>query len=200
MLEQQDVYIPQDERTLRYVQRRVPQLERQVRAWTESVLAVLPKGLGLLDDELYILSLYLTQQRRLNLELDARNGEESLRSRLARAIPFLYQQEEDPDIFQAVHRMVATRIECDIERATDFFCRDHNLPGLSDPVIDWRVAIRYLAQQVHRLTTCQEGPKTAQALALNRFELTLTARELAAEVVDKRHRMFALSSTLVRPA
>lgn len=199
MLEQQDVCIPQDERTLRYVQRRVAQLDRQVRAWADSVLGVLPKGLGLLDDELYLLSLYLAQQRRLNLEMDARNGDESLRSRLARAIPFLYQQEEDPDIFRAVHHMVATRIECDIERATDFFCRDHNLPGLSDPVIDWRVAIRYLAQQVHRLT-CQEGPKTAQVLALNRFELTLTARELAAEVADQRRRMFDLSSTAVRPA
>lgn len=198
MLEQQDLYIPQDERTLRYVQRRVDHLGRQVREWADSVLAVLPKGLGLLEDEIYLLSLYLAQQRRLNLELDARDGEETLRSRLARALPFL-SQEEDPDIFQAVHRMVATRLECDIERATDFFCRDHDIPGLSDPVIDWRVAIRYLAQQVYRLTSIP-NPRSPQALALNRFELTLTARELAAEVVDKRRRMFELSSTAVESA
>ncbi len=198
MLEQQDLYVPQDERALRYVQRKVDVLDRQVRAWADSVLAVLPKGLGLLDDEIYLLSLYLAQQRRVNRELDARDCEETLRSRLARALPFL-SREEEPDIFRAVHRMVATRIECDIERATDFFCRNHNLPGLNEPVIDWRVAIRYLAQQVYRLT-CQTNPKSPQAQALNRFEITLTSRELAAEVVDKRRRMFELSAPALEPA
>lgn len=198
MLEQQDLYIPQDERTLRYVHRKVDVLDRQVRAWADSVLTVLPKGLGLLDDETYLLSLYLAQQRRINRELDARDCEETLRSRLTRALPFL-SREEDPDIFRAVHRMVATRIECDIDRATDFFCRNHDLPGLNEPVIDWRVAIRYLAQQVYRLT-CHANPKSPQAQALNRFELTLTSRELAAEVVDKRRRMFELSSPALEPA
>src|SRR3972149_8025997 len=139
LLEQrQELYIPQDERTLRRVQRRVDELDRRVRGWAQSVIDVLPKGLAILEDETYILSLYLAQQRRLNLEMDAQNREETLRDRLGRVFPFLSGGEDDWEMVQAVHHLVASQLESDIERACAFFCRDRNIPPICDPSIAWR--------------------------------------------------------------
>jgi len=187
----EDLYIPHDERTLRRVQRKLDELDKQVRAWADDLVAVLPKGLALLSDEYDLLALYLAQQRRRNLELDAENGEGTFRSRLGQFLPFLAEDEDEWEISNAAHRMVSTRLESDIDRATDFFCRDHNLPGLVEPVIDWRVAIRYLAQRLHHIA-CQIDLKRELATSPLRFEMALTARDLAADVVDKRHRMLAL--------
>ena len=191
----EDLYIPHDERTLRRVQRKLDELDKQVRAWADDLVAVLPKGLALLSDEYDLLALYLAQQRRRNLELDAENGEGTFRSRLGQFLPFLAEDEDEWEISNAAHRMVSTRLESDIDRATDFFCRDHNLPGLVEPVIDWRVAIRYMAQRLHHLA-CQINLKRELATSPLRFELALTARDLAADVVDKRSRML----TLFQPA
>lgn len=188
MLNQKDIYVPQDERTLRRIQRRVEDLQRQVHSWAQAVLEIIPKGLGLLEDELYIIGLFLAQQRRLNLEMDARGGQEGLRSRLSRLLPFLPEPEDEEEIQQVVHRTVAAHIESDIERACDFFCRDHNLPTLCDPVIDWRVAMRYMAQQLHRIAS-QINLKQEDEISPQRFELALTARELASEVIAKRKDM-----------
>jgi len=187
----EDLYIPHDERTLRRVQRKLDELDKQVRAWADDLVAVLPKGLALLSDEYDLLALYLAQQRRRNLELDAENGEGTFRSRLGQFLPFLAEDEDEWEISNAAHRMVSTRLESDIDRATDFFCRDHNLPGLVEPVIDWRVAIRYLAQRLHHIA-CQIDLKRELATSPLRFELALAARDLASDAVDKRHRMFAL--------
>ena len=77
MIEQhQELYIPADERSLRRAQRRVHELDKGVRDWAQSVIAILPRGLAILEDEAQILALYLAQQRRLNLEMDARSGDE----------------------------------------------------------------------------------------------------------------------------
>jgi hypothetical protein len=187
----EDLYIPHDERTLRRVQRKLDELDNQVRAWADCLVAVLPKGLPLLTDEYELLSLYLAQQRRRNLELDAENGEETLRSRLGRFLPLLAEAQDEWEITHAAHRMVSTRLESDIDRATDFFCRDHSLPGLVEPVIDWRVAIRYLAQRLHHIAS-QIDLKRGLATSPLRFELALTARDLAVDVVDKRRTMLAL--------
>ena len=187
----EDLYIPHDERTLRRVQRKVDELDRQVRAWADLLVEVLPKGLAFMEAEYDLLALYLAQQRRRNLELDEQNGKETLRTRLARYVPFLTDEEDEWDIVNAAHRMVGTRLEADIDRATDFFCRDNGLPGLVEPVIDWRVAVRYLAQRVHHIA-CQVDLKHDLATSPLRFELALTARDLAADVVDKRRVMFAL--------
>ena len=187
----EDLYIPHDERTLRRVQRKVDELDKQVRAWADYLVEVLPKGLALLDAELDMLALYLAQQRRRNLELDEQSGKETLRTRLSRYVPFLAEDEDEWEIVNAAHRMISTRLESDIDRATDFFCRDNDLPGLVEPVIDWRVAIRYLAQRVHHIG-CQLDLKHDLATSPLRFELALTARDLAADVVDKRHVMLAL--------
>ena len=185
----EDLYIPHDERTLRRVQRKLDEVDKQVRDWADELVAVLPKGLTLLTEEYDLLGLYLAQQRRRNLELDAENGEDTLRSRLGRFFPFL--TEDEWDIVSAAHRMVSTRLEADIDRATDFFCRDHGLPGLVEPVIDWRVAIRYLAQRLHHIAS-QIDLKRGLATSPLRFELALTARDLAIDVVDKRRTMLAL--------
>lgn len=199
MLDQrQDLYIPQDERTLRRIQRKVDDLDRCVRGWAQSVIDLLPRGLSLLEDESYILSLYLAQQRRLNLELDAQNSEETLRSRLGRALPFLANSEDDWEITQAVHRMVAVRLESDIERACEFFCRDRNIPPICDPSIDWRVAIRYLAQQLHRIAS-QINIKSGYSTSPERFELALIARDLALEVAAKRRDMITIFASSSDP-
>ena len=154
MLQQlEDMYIPRDERTLRHVQKKVEELDRGVRNWAQAVVNVLPRGLSLVDDETYILSLFLAQQRRVNLEIDARNAEPSLRSRLGWALPFAGETAADADMVRAVHRVVASRLESDIDRACGFFCRDLNVPAVSDPSIDWRVAIRYMAQGLHQIAS-----------------------------------------------
>jgi len=187
----EDLYIPHDERTLQRVQRKLDELDKQVHAWADHLVAVLPKGLALLSEEYDLLALYLAQQRRRNLELDAENGEETVRSRLGRFLPFLAEDEDEWEITNAAHRMASTRLESDIDRATDFLCRDHNLPGLVEPVIDWRVAIRYMAQRLHHIAS-QIDLKRELATSPLRFELALTARDLAADVVDKRCRMLTL--------
>ncbi len=187
----EDLIIPHDERTLRRVQRKVDELDKQVRAWADSLVAVLPRGLPLTEDEYDILALFLAQQRRRNLELDQRSGEETMRSRLAQLIPFLAEDENALEINTAAHRMVSTRLEADIDRATDSFCREHDLPGLVEPVIDWRVAIRYLAQRLHHIAS-RIDLKRELATSPLRFELALTARDLAADAVDKRQTMLSL--------
>ncbi len=190
----EDLYIPHDERTLRRVQRRLDELDKQVREWADSLVAELPSGLALLEEEYELLALYLAQQRRRNLELDAQNGEETLRSRLGRFVPFIAEDEVEWDINNAAHRMVSTRLESDIDRATDFFCRDHGLPGLVEPVIDWRVAIRYLAQRLHHIA-CQIDLRRGLATSPQRFEVALTARDLGDDILDKRRRMLDLFET-----
>jgi hypothetical protein len=187
----ENIYIPHDERTLRRVQRKVDECDKQVRAWADSLVEVLPRGLSLLEAEYELLALFLAQQRRRNLELDSQNGDDTIRSRLGRFIPFLAEAEDEWEITSAAHSMVSTRIESDLDRATDFFCRDHGLPGLVEPVIDWRVAIRYMAQRLHHIIS-QVDLKYELPTSPRRFELALTARDLATEVIDKRRLMLAL--------
>lgn len=187
----EDLYIPDDERTLRRVQRKVDELDKHVRSWADTLVEVLPKGLALLEEEYDLLALFLALQRRRNIELDAQNDGETLRSRLGRLIPFVAEDEDEWEIASAAHRMVTTRLESDIERATDFFCRDQGLPGLVEPVIDWRVAIRYLAQRLHHIASPIDLKRELTA-SPRRFELALTARDLAADVVDRRRTMLSL--------
>ena len=200
MLDQhQDLYIPQDERALRRVQRKVGELDRRVRGWAQSVIDVLPKGMALLEDETYILSLYLAQQRRLNLELDAQRGEEeTLRIRLGRVLPFLGDGDDDWEMVRAVHRMVAARLESDLERACEFFCLDRRIPPICDPSIDWRVAIRFMAQEIHR-TARQINLKSGYSSSPLRFELALSARDLAIEVAARRRDMITIFDASSEP-
>ncbi len=190
----EDLYIPHDERTLQRVQRRVDELDKQVRAWADHLVSVLPKGLALIDAEYDHLALFLAQQRRRNLDMDHQTGAETVRTRLARFVPFLAEGEDEWEITNAAHRMVSTRLESDIDRATDFCCRDKGIPGLVEPVIDWRVAVRYLAQRLHHIA-CQIDLKRELATSPLRFELALTARDLATDLLDKRRTMLSLFET-----
>jgi len=186
-----DLYIPQDERTLRRLQRRVSDLDRRVRAWAQSVIDILPRGLPLIPEEVDLLSLYLAQQRRLNLELDARNGGDNLRARVGRILPFLSDDEDDWELVQAVHRIVTTRLQSDIERACLSFCRDRDIPPMCEPAIDWRVAIRYLAQDIHRIAS-RINIRTEYHTSPLRFELALSARDLATEAAARRRDLLTI--------
>ena len=77
----EDLYIPHDERTLRRVQRKVDELDKQARVWADYLVSVLPKGLALIDAEYDLLALFLAEQRRRNRELDYQNGAETVRTR-----------------------------------------------------------------------------------------------------------------------
>ncbi len=187
------MYIPRDERTLRRVQKRVSDLDRQVRSWAQSVIDVLPRGLSLVEDEVYILSLFLAQQRRINLELDAQTPDVSLRTRLAQSLPFFATTEENQEMERAAHRVVASKLESEIDRACNFFCRDLNIPAVSDPAIDWRVSIRYMAQSLHQIAS-QIDMKRGYARSPRRFELALLARDMAGEIVNRRRKMIAAFS------
>ena len=185
-----DLYIPQDERALRTVQRRGESLERTVREWSAMVIGVLPKALPLNPDELQITRLFLAQQRRLNLELDARNPQVNLRNRLARVLTFMGDGSPDLDLLRAVHRIVATKLESDIDRACGLYCEAESIPPVSDPVIDWRVALRFMAQGLHRIGS-QIDFKRDYGTSSKRFELALFAREAANDVSQRRRAMLS---------
>lgn len=182
------LYIPEDERDLLRIQRKAHRLDTDVRAWATSITRVLPKGLSLLEDEHRILILFLAQQRRLNLEIDAGYPDTSFNARLARVLPFM----EDPDdleSIQAAHQIVATKLESDLERACTFFCEDRGVPHMEDTAIEWRASIRFLAQSLHRIGSEIGDVKRRFDDSPRRFELALIARDLAAEIIDRRRTM-----------
>ncbi len=185
-----ELYVPHDERTLNRLQRRTDGLDRKVRGWAQEMLDVLPKGTALMDDEIYILGLFLAQQKRLNLEIDAENPEETIRGHLSRLLPFLTDPETEREITRAAHRIIGARLESDIDRACQFFCRDRGISATSEQAIDWRVAIRYLGQELRRLV----GDVDLRHDYYNspqRFEIALVTRDLAADIVERRKTLLA---------
>jgi hypothetical protein len=188
-----DLYIPHDERTLRRLQKRVDRLDSTVRGWAQSVVRVLPRGLPCNEDELYILGLFLAQQRRVNLEIDAENLEDGILGRIGRVVPFRPPPEQECELNRAAHRTVAARLESDIDRAVAFFCQDRGVPPMSDPAIDWRVSIRYLAQELHRLAGGMDVRRDYYA-SPERFEIALVAREAAHNIAERRRAMLAAFS------
>src|SRR5439155_21074210 len=137
-----DLYIPQDERRLRAVQRRGESLDSTVRDWSATVVEVLPKALPLIKEELAVIGLFLAQQRRLNLELDARNPDSTLRERFGKLLPFLGDASPDLDAIRAVHRIVSTRPESDIDLDCGRYSEAPASPALSAPGTDRRVPNR----------------------------------------------------------
>jgi hypothetical protein len=196
--ELEELYIPEDDRQLRRVQRRGEELDRAVRGWGHAVVEILPRGLPVNPDEVYLLSLFLAQQHRLNLQMDGCRPDEGLLANLKRTLPFVLP-DEDPEEFRAIHRVVASRLDSDIDRASDFFCTEHNVPAESEPAIDWRVSIRFMAQSVYTRVAGIEPKK--MPVSPRRFELALVARDLASEIVDRRHGMFsAFAGPVPRPS
>lgn len=189
-----ELYIPTTDRQLRRVQRKGEELEKHVRTWAAAVLAVLPRGLPMIDDEKYIFSMFLAQQRRLNMQMDAFRPDTSFIGTARSLLPFLGSS-PDPDAFVAMHRIVTNHLDTDIDRACRFFCEDNGVDPECEQAIDWRVAMRFMAQSVYsRLSNIE--PKRL-AMSPRRFELAVVARDLASDVSEKRSRMF---STITLPA
>lgn len=182
-----DLYIPTSDSQLRRVQRKGEELEKQVRSWAQAVLSVLPRGLSLNDDEKYIFSMFLAQQRRLNLQMDAFVPDTSLLATAMSLLP-IPGARNDPDAFVAIHRIVAMHLDSDIDRACRFYCEDNDVDPESEHAIDWRVALRFMAQSVYsRLSNVD--PKRL-AMSPRRFELAVVARDLASAITEKRSAMF----------
>jgi hypothetical protein len=182
------LYIPVNERQLRRIQRGGSDLDNAVRAWAQQVIDTLPGGLPTNADEIYLLSLYLAQQRRRNLHLDAFQPDTSLVTTLKGFLP-LPEHRADRNEIDAVHRIVSLQLDSDIDRVGTVYCEDNNIPSESEPAIDWRVSIRFMGQSIFSrvcrvdLSKVRSHPK--------RFELALVARELASDVSEKRQAMFA---------
>ncbi|HEY5625529.1 MAG TPA: hypothetical protein VIT93_03465, partial [Dehalococcoidia bacterium] len=129
------LYVPENERELRRVQRRGEDLDKQVRAWAESVIRVLPHGLPINSHEVYVLSLFLAQQRRLNVQMDSRAPDYSVIGTVKHARSFILPQ-EDPAVAATTHHVLAQRLDSEIERACAIYCRDHGVDPKSDPALD----------------------------------------------------------------
>jgi hypothetical protein len=183
-----ELYIPTSDRQLRSVQKKGEELDKQVRNWAQAVLAVLPRGLPMIDDERYIFSLFLAQQRRLNHQMDAFVPDTSFLGAARSLFPFLGGR-QDPDSFIAAHRIVANHLDSDIDRACRFFCEDNDVDPDSEGAIDWRVSLRFMAQSVYSRIANIEPKRIA--VSPRRFELAVVARDLASAVTEKRTAMFA---------
>lgn len=190
-----DLYIPTNERQLRAVQRRGDEMDKQVRTWAQSVIDMLPRGLPINPDETFILSLYLAQQRRLNLQMDAHRPESGFVSAVKALLP-MQLPTGNPEVMAAAHRLVAARLDSDIDRACRFFCEDNSIRPDCEEAIDWRVAIRFMAQSVY--TRVSDGELKKVAISPRRFELALIARDLASDIANRRQAMFALNVTVDR--
>jgi hypothetical protein len=174
---------------LRRIQKKVEDVDRRARAWAIAVVDLLPKGLLMLDEENGLLSLFLAQQRRLNAQIDVNlPKEETPWSALSRVLPFTPGPDEQRDTALAAHRIVGARIESDIDRSYDSFCDVRGIDSTCEAAIDWRVAIRYLAQEVHRLAS-QINVSKEYYTSPHRFEIALRARDLAADIVVRREIM-----------
>jgi hypothetical protein len=181
------LYIPVNERQLRRIQRGGADLDAEVRAWSQRVIETLPGGLPTNADEVYVLSLFLAQQRRRNLHIDAFEPDNSLLGAVRSYLP-LPERRIDRAEIDAIHRVVSVQLESDIERAATIYCQDNNIPPGSDPAIDWRVSIRFMSQSIYsRVCRLDLGKIKSHP---KRFELALVARELASDVSEKRQRMF----------
>lgn len=189
-----ELLVPASDRQLRRVQKKGEELDKQVRMWAQAVLGVLPRGLPLNDDEKYIFSMFLAQQRRLNMQMDAFVPDTTLLGTVMSLLP-LPNARQDPDSFVAVHRIVAMHLDSDIDRACRFYCEDNDVDPECERAIDWRVAMRFMAQSVYSRLSNVDAKRLT--MSPRRFELAVVARDLASDVTEKRSAMF---STVRAPA
>ncbi len=87
------------------------------------------------------------------------------------------------------HRLVASYIEQAIEDTADRFCGQHGLSPASARVLDWRVALRYMAQQLHRVASRINLRQQHFLVSRLQMDLEAIAPPLAAEVAFKRARL-----------
>jgi hypothetical protein len=188
------LFVPANERELRRVQRRGEELDKQVRLWAETVIRILPRNLPINSHEVYLLSLFLAQQRRLNVQMDGRETDETFGGWIKNTFGILAPR-EDPGIESTVHRVVGARLDSEIDRAVNYYCREHGVSAEIEESLDWRVAIRFMAQSIFSRVADTEPKKMAQSP--RRFEMALVARDLAADVQAKRMAMCSVAPTPV---
>jgi hypothetical protein len=194
--ELEELYIPTSERALRNVQRKGDELDKQIRHWAHEVVEVLPRGLPLNADEKYLVCLFLAQQRRINLQMDAYEPDTSFMGTVKQYFPFVGAR-PDPEAHNAIHRIVSLRLDSDIDRTARFFIEDAGVDPSCEPAIDWRVAMRFMAQSVYSRIGANDPKKVLHSPI--RFELALIARDLAAEIVERRGLMLATSTRRPSP-
>ena len=183
----EDIYVPTNERQLRRIQRKSDELDTAVRAWARTLIDVLPKNLPLDANEVYVLSLFLSQQRRLNLQMDREQGPpETLARGALRLLGFGAAPNLEEE--RAVHRIACARLESDIERACALQTNGRASPD-GERAIDWRVAIRFMAQSLYHIAAELDLRKIENSA--QRFQLAVVARDLASAVEDARSAMLA---------
>ena len=178
----------EDERLLHSVLRRSGRLEQEVSRWATALMAKLPGGLPLTDTELSLLRLYLMEQRRRNLELDLDRPQAGFASVLTSIFPFL----ETANHYEAdrlAHHLTACRIEDDIAGAADRISRQHDLSEMSEAVVDWRVAVRYLAQQLYAIVALPNSGRRLDPDLTRSQEFAIISRELSKEIVARRSQL-----------
>lgn len=188
------LFVPANDRELRQVQRRTEELDKQVRSWAEAVIRILPRGLPINSHEVYVLSLFLAQQRRLNLQMDAHEPDESFIGWLKSSVGFL-SPKLDTGVESTAHRVVSGKLDSEIDRAVSYYCREHGVSPDRDESLDWRVAIRFMAQSIFSRLTDTEPKKMAQSP--RRFELALVSRDLASGIQAKRQVLSSVAPTPV---
>jgi hypothetical protein len=176
---------PLDEVQMHRIQRAASDIQRRALTWADRILDLLPRGIQLDEDEAELLRLFLAQQRRLNLQLDGSDGNEGFLSRIAIKLSILQPEDRDV-IIRAAHRLVFSSFQQAIEAAVERFCRQHDISPTEPPTIDWRVAVRYMAQQLHHIGRQLKLGGDSSLASPIRFELIATARDLATDVVAKR--------------
>jgi len=115
---------------------------------------------------------------------------------IAKALPFL-QPGDDGQVHRAAHKLVSSYLEHAIEDAAERFCGQHHLSPTDSIAIDWRVALRYMAQQVHRIACNINLREEPYLNSPYKFELALMAQELAADVVERRNLLLEAADTAV---
>ena len=196
MYDQYDGELPRDEASMRRIQRAADVLHRRVLAWASKVIVILPRRLPLTPADVELLRLFLAQQRRLNLELDGHNGHYGLLGSIARALPF-FQRGDDEQVDRSAQKLVSSYLEHAIEDAAERFCGQHRLSPTDDIAIDWRVSLRYMAQQIHRLASRLNLREEPYLISPYKFELALVAHELAAEVSERRNLLLEAAGTAI---
>jgi|GEM_PF-4108965 len=187
--------VPWDEARVRCAQRAADRLQDQVMTWAFGVVTILPKGLPLAEEEAELLQLFLAQQRRINLELDSHNGHPKLLKSIARALPFI-QRKHDKQIKRAAQRLASSYLDHAIEDTAERFCGLRHLLPTESIALDWRVSLRYMAQQVHRVASEINLKQEPYFVSHRKVELALIAHELAAEVVERRNLFESTGTTL----
>lgn len=177
-----DIYLPSKERDIKRLRQTSERINIECRSWAKMVTDLLPEELGLHIDEKYLLSLFLAEQHRLNIQLDIKRGDQH---GIRRLLP-IFGAKDKPQILDAAHTMVRVRFESEIERTYNTGCCHNQINPNSEVAIDWRAAIRLMAQNLEGVAWRAKSPDKIQEDSQLRFEFKQIARERASGITAKR--------------